>query len=79
MNIEQVLSHFCEQIPQTATIMSVFKVSMTREQGAMLTRVLEKKNETNLGSDSGSSMKYDRPEFQVNPNGADLVTIMLKT
>ena len=51
---------------------------MTRVQGEMLTQALEKQNATDPGSDSGSK-KYHRPEFQVNPNGADLVTIMLKT
>ena len=53
---------------------------MTRVQGEMLTQALEleKQNGADLGSDSGSK-KYHRPEFQVNPNGADLVTIMLKT
>ena len=51
---------------------------MTRVQGEMLTQAVEKQTGADPGSDSGSK-KYHRLEFQVNPNGADLVTIMLKT
>ena len=49
---------------------------MTRSQGAMLSEALEKRNAADLGSKQNLHQSL---EVQVNPNGADLVTVMLKT
>ena len=53
------------------------QVSMTRSQGEMLTRLLEKQIVANPSS--SPSKGHKRTQFMAKPNGPDAITIMLKT